>query len=202
MKRLRCWRHAEFRAYRLKMACLDRFFRLVIKADPQKRVPIVAWGDAKFASSGRGEPGGVPTTWLSRRAVLHWMVFMECEFRSSQACMHDCQHQTAEVHQTRENNDGETVTETVRGLKFCQNCVRLLDRDVNAAANILLTYTMRMAHRKRPKGMRYKHVKESVAAMDLEQAKGLAAAAYRTRHAGAGAAAASRTQHTAKANGN
>ena len=60
----------RFAAHSAKHSVWGRFFQRLWKraSDGGKRRVMVAIGDANFASSGRGEPGGAPGSWLLRKA--------------------------------------------------------------------------------------------------------------------------------------
>jgi hypothetical protein len=78
------WAHAlkrrnaqmRFAAFSAKRSCVDRFCRRVWERATQRgrRKLMVAYGGAKFSSTGRGEPGGAPTTWLVARCRLNWCI--------------------------------------------------------------------------------------------------------------------------------
>ena len=78
------WPHAllrrnaqqRFAAFSAKRACVDKFcqrVRLVATQAGQRKM-MVSYGGAKFSSTGRGDPGGAPTSWLQTRCRLNWNV--------------------------------------------------------------------------------------------------------------------------------
>jgi hypothetical protein len=123
-----------------KNKCLDRFFQSLVKENPEK--PVIAYGDAKFAPTGRGEVSG-PTTFMAKKCAQHHEVIMVNEFRTSKMC-HDCGEEltllyhdaNSEIKMTKEA--GHSYTK-IRGLRWCGStkCRKLRNRDENAALNIL-----------------------------------------------------------------
>ena len=97
-----------------------------------KENPIIAYGAAKFPSTGRGELSA-PTTSLFRACCRHFQhVVLVDEFRTSKTCS-ICGGDLASV---------KLRGVIVRGLHWCGStkCRRLLNRDYNAAVNILHRY--------------------------------------------------------------
>ena len=78
------WPHAllrrnaqqRFAAFSAKRACVDKFCRRVwlVATQAGQRKMMVSFGGAKFSSTGRGDPGGAPTSWLQTRCRLNWNV--------------------------------------------------------------------------------------------------------------------------------
>ena len=78
------WPHAllrrnaqqRFAAFSAKRACVDKFCRRVwlVATQAGQRRMMVSFGGAKFSSTGRGDPGGAPTSWLQTRCRLNWNV--------------------------------------------------------------------------------------------------------------------------------
>lgn len=178
IKSRKCWRHQRFREYMLKRKCIDHFFRDVVNGDPlckanpgfKPRAPVFAWGDAKFAAAGRGEAGGVPVGALPRHARHHAAAVVGVdEFRTSQKCR-TCGAQTRAV-QEDEIQEGATARREIRGLKFCPNCEKLLDRDANAAANILACHVAHLRGEARPRALRREEAKETAAPIRISAAQ-------------------------------
>ncbi len=90
---------------------------------PVKQDPVIAYGAAKFAPSGKGELS-VPTTSIFRRCTKHFRVVLVDEHMTSQVC-HRCDQITCPVM-----NDGLLN----RGLRWCRstNCRTFLNRVRNA----------------------------------------------------------------------
>lgn len=123
-----------------KHQCLDRFFQSLVKENPER--PIIAYGSAKFSSTGHGEVA-VPTTFMAKKCAQHFETFMVNEFRTSKMC-HDCGKELTLLYHDEARHikmikeAGHSYTE-VRGLRWCGStkCRKLQNRDENAALNIL-----------------------------------------------------------------
>ena len=123
-----------------KHQCLDRFFQSLIKENPEE--PIIAYGSAKFPSTGRGEVS-VPTTFVAKKCAQHFEDPDVDEFRTSMMC-HKCGEKLMFLYHDEEGNikrtkeAGHSYTE-IRGLRWCGStkCRKLRNRDENAALNIL-----------------------------------------------------------------
>ena len=130
----RCWGQSRFRVYGLMRKTLDRFFH-GMRGDRGEPPPVVAYGAANFAPTGRGERA-VPTTALAKACARHFKVTMIDEFRTSQMC-HACCSRFQAV--AKRSADG-TIHE-MRGLRRCGSteCARVSfkGRDCNAALNVL-----------------------------------------------------------------
>ena len=121
---------------------LDRFFAGMRRGSGPTNAlpPVVAYGAAKFASTGRGELAA-PTTKLFERCKAHFpgSVVLVDEFRTTKCCR-DCGSELLGVMGTTKNG----TRATVRGLKRCGSTVcrtrSLKSRDLNAALNILDAY--------------------------------------------------------------
>jgi hypothetical protein len=110
----------DFRVYCGKNRLLDRFFQ-------QFKDYTVAYGGAKFSSTGvRGEEA-VPTTFMYKKCIQHCKTVVVNEYNTTKMC-NTCKNGTCKVRSN--GND-------VRGLRWCKtNCHRLINRDFNAALNI------------------------------------------------------------------
>ena len=129
----RCWGQSRFRVYGLMRKTLDRFFH-GMRGDRGEPPPVVAYGAANFAPTGRGERA-VPTTALAKACARYFVLIMVDEFRTSQMC-HACRRRLQAV--AKRSADG-TIHE-VRGLRRCcsTECKRVSfkGRDHNTALNI------------------------------------------------------------------
>ena len=104
----------------------------------------VFWGDASFNPSIKGTKSA-PTTRQLVRARLHLKrIALVDEFRTSKVC-HCCDEQ---IHAVRRLVvvDGKKRTREVRGLRWCSTSRKFLDRDLNAAVNMLRCGTKRTAN--------------------------------------------------------
>jgi transposase len=98
-----------------------------------KERPILAYGSANINPTGKGEVT-VPVKYIQRACEQKFEVFPVDEFRTSKVC-YKCGELLDEV-----KFEGEKFP--VRGLRWCKTktCSELLDRDFNAAKNILNRY--------------------------------------------------------------
>lgn len=130
----RKWARQRMHLYISKRKCLDKFFvSLTFKGSPK---PVVAYGDAKFCSSAKHEQS-VPTTALFKACQRHFKTIPEDEFRTTMMCC-CCRKETSKVTKVKEG-----VYREVRGLRWCSStkCRKFLNRDKNAALNILRAFT-------------------------------------------------------------
>jgi hypothetical protein len=128
------WARASLRVYGGKMRSLDGFFN-EMKAELGPNAAL-HWGDASVNSSMKGTKPA-PTTSLLRRARLHFKhINLVDEYRTSKVC-HCCDEVIHKVTQAKRDREGELRTREVRGLRWCSTSRRFLDRDFNAAVNIL-----------------------------------------------------------------
>ena len=144
----------RFRTWRGKRRTVDRFFQSVRKADKERDV-VVGWGQARFPSSARGGRAA-PTTKLFQIAQWHLRVMLVDEFRTTQVC-HSCYQRLQPV---REKEDADSPPREVRGLRRCDSIglcdmqCSFLDRDLNAALNILTCFLCLLTGVNRPERMR------------------------------------------------
>eukprot|EP00742_Colponemidia_sp_Colp-10_P005208 GILJ01005563.1.p1 GENE.GILJ01005563.1~~GILJ01005563.1.p1 ORF type:complete len:842 (-),score=67.21 GILJ01005563.1:1417-3885(-) len=153
----------DFRVYRLRSACVDNFLHHVFDDHPNA---AVAYGDATFNSSGKGQLSA-PTSWLSKRAQLFFtqqnrrrgynnVVVEVDEYNTSKFC-HKC-HCRLEKSDKSERcrlamsdrfrawgltRVGDPVEDKLRRslcwrFSWCgtPGCEKLRHRDKNAAANM------------------------------------------------------------------
>lgn len=133
------WARSKLRVYGGKHRVMDRFFSGMAKDVGPKAT--VFWGDASVNSSMKGTKSA-PTTRQLVRARLHLkrITFVD-EFRTSKVC-HCCDEQ---IHAVKRGEwvDDKWRAREVRGLRWCSTSRRFLDRDFNAAVNILRCGTER-----------------------------------------------------------
>ena len=120
---------------------LDRFFAK-LRGPSDQPPPTVAYGAAKFASTGRGELAA-PTSKVYVRCRVHCPdTVLVDEFRTTKCCR-DCGAELLAVRRWHGRGCNRRRV-TVRGLKRCGSTAcslrRLKDRDLNAALNILDAY--------------------------------------------------------------
>ena len=126
-----------------KHKAIDTFFKKM-KGNGTDQNPIIAYGDASFGCTGRGEKS-VPVKWIKRRCQNFFEVTAVDEYRTTKCC-NQCHQELYDLRRKQINKNGILADEVsvVRGLKWCRstNCVqnRIKSRDVNAAMNILLCY--------------------------------------------------------------
>ena len=111
-------------------SAVDRFWR---RAVGKLTRPVIAYGDAAFSASGRGERA-VPTRGMAIAASRHGRLAMVDEYNTTKCCC-ECGSVTRKV---LSRVDGES--REVRGLRRCESnacrTVPLKSRDYNAACNI------------------------------------------------------------------
>jgi len=130
---------SKFRVYSLKRKVLDQFLTKIEKGGPEK--PHLAYGSAKFSSTGCNELSA-PKTSVLKRCMDRFLVRMVDEFRTTKTCS-GCGGVLGRV--CYRNDEGNL--RSVRGLVRCgsNECVQqpLKDRDQNAALNIGSCYEER-----------------------------------------------------------
>jgi hypothetical protein len=143
------WSRDRLRTWIAKHRVVDGFF-LSLKAATGGRVPHLAWGDASFAASARGGGLAAPMTFLQKRAVA--TLGAGCmtpvdEFRTSKCCA-TCGAVLQAVSARKTCKDGVERWCEVRGLRRCDStdCHSFVDRDDNAARNILKVFKGMCAH--------------------------------------------------------
>ena len=110
--------------------------------DKSGRQLVIAFGDAGFASTAKHELAA-PTTTLEKECKKWYKVVKVDEFRTTQ--LH-CESGSilTKIKEHSLTKDGKPFSKTIRGLlryktsKFC----KFIDRDLNAAKNILNCYRM------------------------------------------------------------
>lgn len=151
------WRHAlhprvaqqELRTYILKQRKMDRWLNGVKeKASAGGYEVRVAYGDANFSPTGRGEAAPAPTAFQYKRVLLAFgasavtLVDEYCTTKCCAACgKRGVTTVLQDVYDPRQHVDGKRP-HAVRGLKRCPNtgCTSFYNRDGNAAANIHAAY--------------------------------------------------------------
>jgi hypothetical protein len=78
------WGRERFRGYRLKHKVVDQFFQ-TMNGDVK---PVIAYGAAKFNSTGRGELS-VPVSFVRKRCAEHFRVVLVDEYCTTKVC-HRC----------------------------------------------------------------------------------------------------------------
>lgn len=163
-KTKRKWGQQRFRVYHLKQKTLDKFFASMRTkstfADPKPQ-PVIGYGAAQFASTGKGEIAA-PTSSLYKKCCQHFKTIPVDEFRTTRICC-DCNSELWKVTQKKmvtktkiteevdelgilkfgvAKEDVE-VDQEVRGLRWCcsTECRSFKNRDRNAALNILRCFT-------------------------------------------------------------
>lgn len=133
------WARSKLRVYGGKNRVFDKFFgRMARDIGPSA---TVYWGDASVNPSMKGTKSA-PTSRQLIRARLHLKkIELTDEFRTSKVC-HCCDELIRAVKR-RVVVDGTLRTREVRGLRWCSTSRKFVDRDLNAAANILRCGTAR-----------------------------------------------------------
>lgn len=119
----------DFRVYTLKQKALDRFLSS-FQVEGELR-PIIAYGGARMNPTGKGELS-VPVKYVFDRCRNKYETQIEDESFST-AMHHECQKRTSSVM------DGES-RRTIRGLRWCETCRKLVHRDRNACFNIAASF--------------------------------------------------------------
>ena len=121
-------RREALRVYSLKQRCLDKFFNRFVK-DGEK--PIVAYGAASINPTGKGELS-VPVKYVYNKCKQRFHTIKENEEYSTKM-HHACQQATVPI---RRKESGATI----RGLRWCSTCRKLVSRDKNACHNIAASF--------------------------------------------------------------
>ena len=118
--------------------CMDQFFQSLQEKDQLE--PIIAYGAAKFNSTGIGEQA-VPTTFIGKRCQEYYKMVMIDEYKTSQIC-HQCEEKLTLLYRD-EKGQIKHFGREIRGLRWCGStkCRKLINRDRNAALNILKIVT-------------------------------------------------------------
>jgi hypothetical protein len=168
------WLAWKFRGYVLKSRFVDNLVNAIVGDVPDKKAEkeriLIAYGDAKFSPTGKGERAG-PTSWLSGQIAKKLKTIFINEYNTTKKC-HDCEKTLSPVNERisvaeikrrknkrlkkekvefameekvekiEEDDAKKMQTVEIRGLKWCSTCSTLKNRDLNAALNIreLLVY--------------------------------------------------------------
>jgi len=141
-------RHARqrFALYSGKKKTYDKFFSSIASyGDPEKKI-VIAYGDAGFKSSAKYELAA-PTTTLEKQCSKWFNVVKVDEFRTTQL-HYETGTILAKVVEaiTTVNTLTNTKTKSIRSIRgllwyiSSTNCCKFIDRDFNAAKNILRCY--------------------------------------------------------------
>ena len=119
----------------------------------RKRKVIIGFGQAKFASTGRGEMA-VPTTQAFKECARMWHTRLVDENYTTCVC-HDCGGRTVDVRTKSSNDENESVNGFNRAVRRCTSECKssgrsLKHRDLNAALNILKCLNAELAGVPRP----------------------------------------------------
>ena len=145
------WGRQRFHLYTMKRKCIDKFFASLHRKGEQK--PIIAYGAAAFGPTGRREVS-VPTIAFAKASERHYETRYVNEDYSTKMCSF-CGNET---HKVMVKVEGES--REVRGLRWCSTkCRKLLNRDENAALNILRCFVSetrppeltRVFHQRKPR---------------------------------------------------
>jgi hypothetical protein len=172
------WLNERLRVYSLKQKFIANWINNLIGDGPDRKARkanlTIAYGDAKFASTGKGEKAG-PTSWLSKEISKKIDTVFVNEFNTTKKC--NCCGQTLcvvkdevtneEVARRRnkvrkkqrtrvfnasgneammEEEKKKTQIIDIRGLRWCPTNHTFVDRDVNAALNILDVFNFKKKH--------------------------------------------------------
>jgi hypothetical protein len=121
-----------------KNKCLDRFFSSLWQGNQSP--PIIAYGNAKFASTGPGEKA-VPTTGVAKKCQQYYKTVGIDEHLTTKMC-HECGEKLTVLYHDEHKEIKMTKGSSgkkIRGLRWCgsTSCLKLWNRDQNAALNIL-----------------------------------------------------------------
>ena len=139
------WNSQRFRTTGGKKSVRQKFINSL--DDGSNRRIVIAYGNGSFAPTGKGEKA-VPVTTLYREMCRAYIVILIDEFRTTQV---HCETgaRLAEVKEYikeyRKLYGSKSKGVTVRGLLWCNSTNnqigKFIDRDINAARNILKCYT-------------------------------------------------------------
>jgi hypothetical protein len=143
------WSHLKFSLHRGKQSSVDRFLERLEKPSKGKDVEIeIAYGNAGFASGGRGEKC-VPVKWFKERVARKFKVVDVDEFRSSKL-----DYQTHNLLGKIIKIDEAENCRDIRGLHWLKTknlSCKLVSRDSNAAKNIHYLHHLLTNGLERPK---------------------------------------------------
>jgi hypothetical protein len=132
-------RHARARFYIMskKRSALDKFFQQF--KSPDQPDPIVLYGAARMRSHGTRGELAVPVKGVLKACKRYFCTVMVDEYRTSKR--HSKCHLDMHPVRTRSRYEEETRRErskrTVRGLYYCGNCKKFVDRDRDACRSIM-----------------------------------------------------------------
>jgi len=184
------WINQKFRVYTLKQKFVDNIINCIIGDVPDKEAEkkriIIAYGDAKFDSTGKGEKAG-PTSWLSKKISQKVKTVFIDEYNTTKKC--NCcgetlcvvEHDITKEEYTRRRNkvkgklrkrkfevepdevvkeeEKDTIqTVEIRGLRWCETSHTYKNRDLNAALNILDAFNFKKENYKNNPDARPKHL--------------------------------------------
>ena len=132
------WSRQRLRLYGGKKRVYANFFnKIQHPKDRESKTIIVAFGSAKFKAGGKGEIS-VPTSAAFKECSSRFPTIPTCEFRTTKVYNGD----KTTILQSVETKKGKKV----RGLLWCcstiENQNKFVDRDLNAAKNILHCLTL------------------------------------------------------------
>jgi len=123
-----------------KHKAIDKFFKKM-KGNGSDQNPIIAYGDASFGCTGRGEKS-VPVKWIKGRCQNSFEVTAVDEYRTTKCC-NRCHQELYDLKRKQINKNAILADEVsvVRGLKWCRSTTCILAKpygikshDINAAA--------------------------------------------------------------------
>lgn len=138
------WANQRLRLYGGKKRSLQNFWNRVLGNENEREEAVLSYGNAKFASGGKGEMS-VPNSKALNVAFeqKQLKVLMTDEWRSTKICYKT--DQLLQLVKIQGNN------KPLRGLLWCSSTIEenskqgaFVDRDVNAAMNILLGHCVAM----------------------------------------------------------
>lgn len=159
------WKNLSFSLYSLKRKVLDRFVERVVRGGKDNDDYIIAYGGAKFASTGRKEnyssPAASVGTLLQRKAAATGRFAVVDEWNTSKVCHRCLEPLEKVVKEEKKKAAADGGVREVRGLRRCsaqrlnvgdaakddngpqQSCPlagAFIDRDYNAARNMVTKY--------------------------------------------------------------
>ena len=143
----KCWRNQRLRLYGGKKRVFANFFNKLLNPEDDRET-VIAYGSAKFTSSGKNEVA-VPTSRAFKEASYRFPTIVVGEFRTTRVYHKDDSLLQAVGKFRMSTKDGCPTGKTsqrvkVRGLLWCNSTNvstnkpinKFIDRDLNAAINI------------------------------------------------------------------